>query len=91
MRADTPSQTPSNMPKSIKKPTREQLLAFVQEVASVPDDPETADWVYRLLEKAQQLRDGNFRVCQGCGRVTNDFVQCPDEEICRDCLNGVPA
>ena len=77
------------MPKSTKKPTREQLLQFVKRVARCDSDNpyiEDATPLDGLVEDARELL--GLDRCDGCGSLSTELVEIPDEKICQDCLHG---
>ena len=81
------------MPDSTKKPTREQLLQFVEQVARLELEfaVDTADTILveRMIAEARKIVGGDF--CDAGGAISGDLVECPDEKICQECLYSLPA
>jgi len=86
------------MPKSTKKPTREQLLQFVEQVARMSHEGEIVDGACFDPTYEDSVATVNGLICdarrllgQKVETPSDDLVECPDEKICQVCLHGIPA
>ena len=79
------------MPKSTKKPTREQLQRFVEGIARRPIEwrgQENMALAPAWICQARRLLGREIDECDTCGVPQDDLVELPDERICNGCLNG---